>query len=411
MAPSRRSYPSDAHETSSAATDPLWGEDKESRVELDGPVVRWVTVLLAVMGVVASAVLLPRTRRTLGGLVTRLATQLGVAVLALLVAGVLLNDQYGFYASWSDLLGQGGPQQVTTSGAGVGSALGGRVVTGGTLGPAAVAGAREAPLPPLPDPGQRVQHFTVHGPRSGLTGTVLVSLPASYAAPGDATRTYPVVEAFQGYPGNPTTWVDGPGLVPTLDALSRTGQASEAIVASPQVEFPAGRDTECVDGGVGRPQVETWISEDVPHFLATHLRVRRGRASWATVGFSFGGWCAALTTMLHPGVFGSAIVLAGYFAPDFDPTYRPLAPSSSAARRLDLVALAANAPPPVALWVYTSRADGLSYPSSHAFLRAARSPMSVTSVVSPDAGHRMAVWLAVLPAALRWLTSTPGFVA
>lgn len=378
-------------------------------MNLDGPVVLWVAATLAALGVVGSAVLLPRTSRSTRGLAARLVTQVGVSGLVLLLAGVVLNDQYGFYTGWSDLFGQGGPQQVTASGEAAGRALQAHAAGSGSAG---LTGPTGGALPALPDPGQRLQSFVVRGARSGLTGTVLVSLPTTYAEPSEATRTYPVIEAFQGYPGSPAMWMQDMDLVPTLDAMAAVGHAARTIVVSPQVEFPAGRDTECVDGGGEQPQVETWVSEDVPRFLAAHLRVRTDRASWATIGLSFGGWCAAMVTMLHPDLFGSAIVLSGYFEPDFGSSYRPFTATGSTGRRYDLVATAAKAPPPVALWMFTSKADGLSYPSSRALLHAARSPMSVTSVVQLDSGHRMSVWVAALPEALRWLTATsPGFAA
>lgn len=356
-------------------------------VSLDGPAVLWTAVALAVLGLVGSAVLLPRTSRSVRGLGARLATQVVVSGLVLVLAGVVLNDQYGFYTSWSDLLGHGGAQQVSASGGAASSALG---VREGGKARVGVEAAQASTLPALPDPGQRVQRFTVHGARSGLSGLVLVSLPVAYADPDQARHTYPVVEAFQGYPGTPSTWIQDIDLGGTLDAMAAAGRASPTIIVAPQVEFPEGRDTQCVDGGAGRPQVETWISEDVPRFLATRLRVRGDRASWATIGFSFGGWCAAEATMLHPDVFGSAIVLGGYFEPDFDDSYRPFTTDSVAGRRDDLVALAAKSPPSVALWVFTSKGDGLSYPSSRALFERrgprCRSPPSSSS--TPATGCR-----------------------
>ncbi len=51
----------------------------------------------------------------------------------------------------------------------------------------------------------------------------------------------------------------------------------------------------------------------------------------------------------------------------------------------------------------TSHADALSYSSSAAFLRATKAPTAVHAVVLQNAGHRVSVWIDLLPQALRWL--------
>jgi len=156
----------------------------------------------------------------------------------------------------------------------------------------------------------------------------VVSLPRGYQDPANAGRTYPVIEAFHGFPGAPEVWIQGVNLVPSIDALSGQQVISDAIVIAPQIEFPPGTDTECVNGGKGQPQVETWLATDVPDQIASVLRVRRDRASWAATGFSSGGWCAAMAVMLPPDVFGVAIILGGYTSPDFSKAYVPFQPAT-----------------------------------------------------------------------------------
>jgi predicted peptidase len=232
--------------------------------------------------------------------------------------------------------------------------------------------ARSAPTG-APDPYSRIFQFT--GAHSGLAGRVVVSLPRGYQDPANAGRTYPVIEAFHGFPGGPEVWIQGVNLVPSIDALSGQQVISDAIVIAPQIEFPPGTDTECVNGGKGQPQVETWLATDVPDQIASVLRVRRDRASWAATGFSSGGWCAAMAVMLHPDVFGVGIILGGYTSPDFSKAYVPFPASDPAAKRYDLLSLAkSSAPPPVALWLQTSKADVLSYTGSAALLKAAHPP-------------------------------------
>jgi len=136
----------------------------------------------------------------------------------------------------------------------------------------------------------------------------------------------------------------------------------------------------------------------------------RSRTAWATIGYSYGAWCAASVAMRHPDVFGAAVSMLGYFRPDFGSAYDPL--TSSTLGAYDLINLAHTAPPPVAMWVLTSREDTLSYPTSSKLLSAARPPMAVTGVVLAHGGHRDSVFTPFVPQAMEWLAhSQPGFRA
>ena len=188
------------------------------------------------------------------------------------------------------------------------------------------------------------------------------------------------------------------------------GKMQSALIVSPQIEFPGGVDTECVNGRPGNPQVETWLTRDVPTWVTHTFRVRTVRSSWAVIGLSAGGWCAAMAAMLHPAQYSAAVVLGGYFRPEFGPFYEPYPPNSPLTRRYDLVALARRRPPPVAMWLETSHADAVSYRSSAAFLKVTRPPLAVDAVVLQHAGHRLALWQAILPRSLAWLgANVPGF--
>jgi len=110
-----------------------------------------------------------------------------------------------------------------------------------------------------------------------------------------------------------------------------------------------------------------------------------------------------MAAILHPAQFGAAIVMGGYFRPQFGPYYVPYLPGDPLAARYDLVALSNRKPPPVAVWLETSHADPVSYQSSVAFLKAAKSPMAVNATVLQNAGHRVSLWRGLLPGALNWL--------
>ena len=214
-----------------------------------------------------------------------------------------------------------------------------------------------------------------------------------------------MLEAFHGYPSAPMNWVQVFHLGQAVEARVQAHELHPTLVVMPQVEFPKGVDTEGVDGGPGQPQVETWLTRDVPDWIGQHFRVIANRDAWSTIGYSAGGFAAAMATTLHPAQYGAGVVLGGYFRPEFGPFYEPFSTTSPLGRHYDLPAVAAHRPPPVSLWVETSHADALSYRSSAAFLHATRAPTAVHAVVLQNAGHRDSVWIALLPEALRWLGS------
>ena len=260
------------------------------------------------------------------------------------------------------------------------------------------------------DPGPDGQYVwtTISGAVSGLAGRVLLWLPRSYSLPGSSTQHYPVIEVFHGVPGRPQDYVGlNPGHLMAVEASTR--HVKEAILVIPDYT-PHDLDTECVNGGPGRPAMEDWLTRDIPTWVQHTLRADPQPAAWSTMGFSAGGWCAAMATMLHPDVYGSAIALGGYFRPDFGRSYRPFARGSAAWDRYDLVKLAATSPPAVSLWLQTAPQDSVSYPTSLRLIAAARPPLSVTSDVLAHGGHLMSIWLGLMPATFQWLGSTsPGF--
>jgi len=267
--------------------------------------------------------------------------------------------------------------------------------------------ALASPMPPTP--AHPFARYLVTGARSGVRAPVLVRLPPEYFAPGQEARRFPVIETFHGSPGHEEQWLGKLRLGHVLDEAVAARRMSPAIIVSPSMNYPDDRtDRECVDGGPGRPALETWAAVDVPDWVARSFRARTDRDAWATIGLSAGGWCAAMASMLHPDRYRAAAVLSGYFRPQFPAVPAdPVTPDQ--ARRYDLLALARTAPPPVAVWLVTSPNDPESFVSSHA-LEKARPPLAVTSVVLAHQDHSWTVWAHLLPDVLAWLVRVaPGF--
>jgi enterochelin esterase-like enzyme len=337
----------------------------------------------------------------------RAGALLAVNTLALLTAGAVLNAQFLFFADWNDLTGSLGATSGATALHRGGDA--GRAARVRATGTSAQLGGK---LPPLPAKigASGLITYQITGPLSGLRGRVVVQLPPGYTAADQAGVRYPVLETFPGYPSATTQWTHVMHLGSSIAAQVAARRMRSALIVSPQVEIPPGVDTECVNGRPGTPQLETWLAQDVPNWVTHTFRVRTDRAAWATIGLSAGGWCAAMVAMLHPAQYSAAIVMGGYFRPEFGPLYEPYRPKSALANRYDLVLRARRAPPPVALWVETSHADPVSYRSSAALLNAARQPLAINALVLQNAGHRLSLWQGLLPRALGWLgADVPGF--
>lgn len=362
---------------------------------LDGLIVLTLVVFLGV--VVVWPRLTAGTPWHVAGRVLALAL---VNVLVLLTAATQLNAAYLFFAGWGDLRGAITGHLVQTS-----LHRGGAEKQAPDIAVRGHAAPVAAHVPALARPvgSSGLVGYRVHGEISGLTGRVLVQLPAGYASAAVSTRRYPVLEAFCGYPSEPLNWVRVFHIGKAVEARVRAHQLHPTLVVMPQIEIPRGLDTEGVNGGPGQPQVETWLTRDVPDWVGQHFRVIAGRNAWATIGYSAGGFVAAMATVLHPAQYSAGIVMGGYFRPEFGPFYEPFTPTSPLGRSYDLPRVAAHRRPPVSLWVETSHADPLSYTSSAKFLHATRAPTAVHAVVLQNAGHRDSVWISLLPSALRWL--------
>jgi pimeloyl-ACP methyl ester carboxylesterase len=363
-----------------------------------GPVILFavVAVILFVLVVLG----LPRWGGPIGRGTVRGVQVLLLNVTVIALCSLLLNDQYVFYSSWSDLLGTRSGQVIEQHGGAPQGAITTKVRGRGLSSPAGSSADYR-----LPQPGRRLQTYSVPDATSGTSAPVLVYLPLGYDP--TSSRTYPVILGLHGFPSSPRGFTHQ-NFLSSIDQLTWEHRLAASIVVIPTIDVPVGIDTECLNGPPGRPQTETWLAREIPDWALHHLRVRTERTSWATFGYSYGGWCAAMLTMRHPDVFGGAIVLSGYFRPDFDTGYDPY--RHSQLRPFDLAGLARTAPPPVALWVFASRQDGLAYPSTQRFLASARRPLAVTATIVPVGGHRESVYQPYVPAALRWLgQSLPGF--
>ncbi len=376
-------------------------------MDLTGTAFFLLLIGISASAFVAAVILLPKMVGKWWWVLVRGTCLLLVNALVVLTAVVGLNRTYGWYSSWADLMGDQGTQEVHVSGAApVQAAV--AVVKGPGF---AAFPTRKGPLPPLAQPGERLQNYTITGPESRATGPIQVYLPASYERDAPKGRTYPVIFAFHGFPTGPEGWTRAMKLPQEIDAAVAKKHLAESVVVVPQINIPRKIDTECVNGPApGQPQMETWLARDVPKWVLQNFSVKRERGSWATIGYSLGAWCSAVIGVLHHDIFGASVSLGGYYQPDFGSAYVPFTEGSPGWKKYDLVALVDKDPPPMAMWVQ-SGSDDRFLGSTQKFLAAGRPPLSLTSVILPGAGHRVEVWMSLMPQALAWIGQLPGFSA
>lgn len=364
----------------------------------------WVYFWAAVLGTLAvfgTALLLTRTGRGWKGYLLNVVALLIANVMVLLSVGLILNRQNAWYTYVSDLWAQADGQEEVAGDAS-------NLYAQDTASPEPEPTGKPSALPPLPSPGQRVQTFKVPTSVGHQTWDVQVFLPEGYDQ--NAATTYPVLMALHGYPGTPSVF--GPknrmDIQKYTDSLVRGKKVAPFITVAPNI-LPGAKDTECVYGPDGHNQLETWLSKDVPEFIHKSLRVKHERTSWATLGYSFGGWCAPMLTLLHPDRFGAAISLSGYFRPQWMTT-PPFTRQSKEGQRLDLIE-ATKKRPKVAVWVQASKADPTVWPTVKEFIDTApKHGIFVTSVVDDRGGHIWTQWAPRITTAVAWLGQTlPGF--
>jgi Putative esterase len=336
----------------------------------------WFAVLLtaAAVGAVAGAVLLwarvggPRPVRTLA----RIGLIMVCQATAICVVMVTVNNQYGFYASWDDLLGDANS--------------GGRP----TAGPSA------APTPEVPDYRVRFASYsegfrraTVRGWRSGTKGDVIVWLPPQYGAKEFAHTRFPVIEVLHGIPGSPHSFLRDMRLGRIMQQQIAAGRAEPAILVLPTIT-PDRVDTGCADVP-GRSKVGTWLADDVVRTISRNFRTLPAPHGWAVMGISTGGYCAARLALAYPHTFAAGAALA----PD-DPAHGVRSP----------LWLARNTRPDVQLLVESSAQDPESPPRfADQITAAVQPPATVTALRVNDGGHNWKTWGRMFPDAFTWVSA------
>jgi enterochelin esterase-like enzyme len=296
---------------------------------------------------------------------------------ALAAAGVSANREINIYANWSDLAGRQ---------------------------PAPVAHGQTKTASRSAS-GSQIVDFEIAGKASGITLAARAYLPPGYDSPqGERTR-YPVVEALDGFPGSPNTWLISLKAGEYLDGEITAGRMAPTVVIFPRQVRDQTHDSECVDAA-GGDKFETYLTQDVRSAVTSQFRVRTDRAGWGIIGTSTGGFCAANIALRHPDLFAAAASLSGYFTAITDSTTGDLYKGNQRLRdeNSPLWRIKNLPVPDMAMYLATAQDDKTGYAQLQQFVAAVKPPLEVTTEVIVQGGHTGAVWKVVQPSAWDWLS-------
>jgi enterochelin esterase-like enzyme len=310
-----------------------------------------------------------------------------VAVLACQVVAISalflwVNNQYGFYTSWSDLFGVRTERSTIQTNAAVRPGAGHLRVRPG-------AG--------------HLQVLTVRGRTAGdHARKILVWLPPEYGQPQFHTARFPVVMVLPGQPSTPGAMFRHYDFGHVASTLMNAGRIKPFIALFPPLMTNPPRDTECTNIR-GGPQAYTWLSSMVPNAVRHQLRAQSG--PWSLAGWSTGAFCGAKLMLTQPKNFQAAVSFGGYFTPITDRTTGDLFHGDGAARLR-------NSP----LWLYQhhglhgrklllicGRQDKGSWKANQQMLAASRGDRGVSFLDLRTGGHNYRNYRRYLPDALQWL--------
>lgn len=217
-----------------------------------------------------------------------------------------------------------------------------------------------------------------------------------------------VVVLLAGEPGTPLDWTRGGLADVTSDqyAAAHGGRAPVLVMADENGSFTG--DTECVG------PAETYLTRDVPGYIATRLGLPRDPAQWAIGGLSEGATCGLMLALRHPDEFHTFVDLAGLLGPrtsdanTVGTTVQDYFGGDAAAFRAHEppVLLAGHRYDGLGGWFEVGSADGAETDAQRVLVpdaRAAGIDVCATEVAGGE--HTFAVWSNGFRHALPWLAT------
>jgi pimeloyl-ACP methyl ester carboxylesterase len=249
----------------------------------------------------------------------------------------------------------------------------------------------------------RIGWVSLPGKLSGYNRRGLVYLPPQYGESRYARVRFPVVELFHGTPGSPLAWETELRVEQVANTLLAKQLIGPMVLVMPAINGAGNDYQDCVNG----PAVsdDTYLTKDVRADVLARYRVSLDPYEWGMAGYSSGGYCAANLALRHPGSFGAAAIINGYFRAADGPAgtalnhSKPLEAANSPLYLAEKLTGSGTVP---AFWVAAGTHDTSDYKPATVFA-AAMDRIQRVPFVNLNAGDTANAWAAALPAALTWL--------
>lgn len=143
--------------------------------------------------------------------------------------------------------------------------------------------------------------------------TELVYLPPAWFA-SDPPPQLPAAVLVTGEFGHPADWPTTGGARRTADEFAATHGGNAPILVFPDISGQFSNDTECVNGVRGN--AADHLTKEVVPYIVSHFNVSSDPAHWGIIGWSSGGTCALLTTVMHSEQFSTFLDIDGLMGPN-----------------------------------------------------------------------------------------------
>lgn len=285
---------------------------------------------------------------------------------------------------------------------------------GSTRGPSTVDLAKTWTAPAdLPTRG-RLLEVTIPATRSHFSARqALLYLPPAALTQDPPPLPVDVLLSGQSRGAGPQDVQTGGHIEQTMDALATVDRGLAPIVVVPDQLGPQSANPMCVDGKLGNSR--TYLTQDVPSWVLSHLRVQTGAAAWTIGGFSQGGTCAIQLGAGDPSRFGNLIDVSGETGPTLGSDSKTIAEGFAGNR-----AAWAAAQPAALLRAGTPFAASNAFFAAGALDTTYGPVMPVMAARARTAGMHVATWVvpggrhswttagAALAAGLDWLQPRVG---
>jgi S-formylglutathione hydrolase FrmB len=366
-------------------------------VQVSGPgAVVVAAALLAVFVAIAVVARAPGRRR---------------AVVAVLAAGVLcgcaagaVNRDTGRYPTLASLAGHRTPPTARLVDFGAVPGPQSRVQTGSPTAAGWQPPARRAT-------DGMLTHAEIPGTASGFVARpALVYLPPAYL---DSPRPLlPVLVLVAGNPGQPDDWL-GNGLAETATAFAAAHDGLAPVVVVPDALGATDAVPLCLNSRLGN--VDTYLAEDVPAWVAGHLQVDDAPRARAIGGYSYGGTCAVQLATNHPDVYPTFLDMSGQDEPSIGDhagtvaaTYGGDESAFAAVSARDV--LARQRRPDVSGVFVVGAEDDEYRPQQQRMYAAARAAGMDVRYYELPGGHSGQVWVPGLAGELGWIARRTGLI-